>query len=178
MNRCVCFVAGTYDFIQGSLVCNHYQSTGLAFRHSSAGFGDFLDSLAGMKALCSLSENPVKNLATLCVAHVSVSKSDEEFSDFGLEYHDQCNHSHIKHCVQKRSHELHVEGRHKDAYEVKGYDGDEDAHSGRPPYPFEENEDKKCQKQYVQDVCERHLKKSENSQIHNCTINHANILII
>ena len=142
---------------------DYNQCSGLAFRHSSACLGKLIHRSAGVKALCSPAKDPVQNLSSSGAVHVPVSKPDEELPDLRLEDHDKSYHSHVKDRIQKSGHELHVESRHEDADEVERYDRNEYAHGGRTSYPLEENEDEKCQKQYVKDVCKRHLEESKKS---------------
>ena len=61
-------------------MCNYYKRAGLAFGHSAAGFGEFVDSRAGIEALRSLAQNPVNDPASFGADHISVSKLYEAFS--------------------------------------------------------------------------------------------------
>ena len=82
-----------------------------------------------MNALRPVAQDPVNDLPTPGTVHIPVAESDEELSDFRLENHNQRNHSHVQNRIQERCHELHVERRHENAYEIERNDCDKDAHS-------------------------------------------------
>ena len=158
---CVDPVSGINDVVKRSLVLQYDKRSGLVFRHPSASFREVVHGLASRHSCASLAKNHVYYLTSSGVVHIPVSEADEELSDFGLEYHDQCKHSDVEQCLHKGCHQPHVERRYQHPDEVQGHYGHENAHGRRPPQPLEGEEDHQTQQEYVKDVRKRHLEKSE-----------------
>ena len=157
---CINLVTGADDIIKRSIAFDYDKCTSFAFRHSVACVGNLIYGFAETGSLSVSSENAVQQVASLCVCHISVANLYEELPDLGLEDHDDGNYSDVQNGVQKSGHELHSGGTYQDADEVKRDNRNEDAHCRRTPDPPEKNEDQNAQKQYIEDVSERHLKKS------------------
>lgn len=160
VNGCIHLVARADDVLKRCVVRNNDERSGLLFGHPVAGVGDFVDSLAIVGDLLIPSEDPIQDVLSFGVCHISVAELDEKFPDLRLEDDYDGDDSDVQDGVQKGGHELHSEGAHKDAYKEERYDGHEDTHRRRSPDPFEQDEYQNRQKQYVEDVRERHLKET------------------
>ncbi len=109
MDAGVYLVSGIHDVIQRCVVCNHDERACLFLGHSSACFGYVVDDFAIFTVCALASQYLVDQCSSLRIAHVSVSKPCQEFSDFRLEDDDECNYSDIKDHVEDGLDEPHVE---------------------------------------------------------------------
>ena len=108
VDGCVYPVACADDIVERHVVRYDDERSGLVFRHISACFCDFVDCLASGTFRFSSLEQPVDDLLASRALHPAVADSDEELSDFRLEYYDQRKHTDIKNCLHQCIHQSHV----------------------------------------------------------------------
>ena len=126
-------VSRVYDLVKRHSLGEDDEGSGLVLRHSPAGLGQVVHRVAVRDVRRVLSEYPVDDGPSLGVVHVPVAEAYQEFPDLRLEYHDEGEHTDVKHGLHEGGHEPHVECRDQHPDEVERHDGHKDAHGRRSP---------------------------------------------
>ena len=157
-------VARFDNILQRRLVGKDDQGAGLAFRHGPAGLRNLLDHFAVHPFFADSQKLTEEGLA--CPGQSVGPQAVEEMTDFRLENHNERQHAHVDERAQQGAHQFHVEGCHDHPQEEQGHQGDENVHRRRAPDPPEGQVDDAGHHEDIQDICGRHVHKTENFQQH------------